>query len=139
MWVCARVQLISTPNVGGSRELQAPILSPMGCSKGIKKDMSCLMDYHIFQKSHRRSHGDSFPQSIGEKIDFGPRSNSIFFVKTDRIRDGGGWGCFVSPFAHAQRLPGFSVRSTLQLSGLLSGTFPFSDNYRTQKILLRIK
>ena len=44
------------------------------------------MDYHIFQKSHRRSHGDSFPQSIGEKIDFDPRSNSIFFVEIGRIR-----------------------------------------------------
>ena len=62
---------------------------PLVLSNAQKNDMSCLMDYHIFQKSHRRSHDDSFSQSIGEMIDFGPRSNSIFFVKTDRVRGGG--------------------------------------------------
>ena len=45
-----------------------------------------------------------------------PDQTRFFFVTTDRIRGGG--GCFVSPIAHAQRLPGFSVRSTLQFREL---------------------
>ena len=44
------------------------------------------MDQHIFQKSHRSSHGDSFSQSIDGKIDFDPRSNSIIYEKIDAIR-----------------------------------------------------
>ena len=71
------------------RRLEHHFLPPIGSSKCTKNDMSCLMDYHIFQKSHRSNHDGRFSHSVDEKMDFGLGPTCLLLWNFWKMKGGG--------------------------------------------------